>query len=242
MTSNDSNIEKIDAFLNGELSGEDLRNFELALEQNEELQDEVELHRDIQRVMADKDSLELKNQLIEIAKQPMEGSKMSVSRYLYLSIAATVVLFISLVFVLQNGSKTEEELFESYYMEYPVPGKLRGNNDVNTYDEAIRLYEEGKYLQSINAFQSEFSKDSTNHLVLIYLGNSYLKTQQWGSAIQTLEQIPENSRYVYDAYWFTALSKIREKQVDSAKQLLSKLIDANTIYTKKASTLLEELD
>jgi len=242
MTSNNSNIEKIDAFLNGELNGEDLRNFELALEQNEELQDELELHKDIQRVMEDKDSLELKSQLIEISKQPLENSKMSISRYLYLSIAATIVLFISLVFVLRNGSRSEEELFESYYMEYPVPGKLRGNNDVNSYDDAIRLYEEGKYLQSISALQSEFSKDSTNHLVLIYLGNSYLKIQQWDSAIQTLQRIPENSRYIYDAYWFTALSNLRERQIDSARQLLSKLVDANTIYTKKATALLEELD
>lgn len=258
MNTDYTHIEKIEAFINGQMPEDELANFKLALDKDEELQEQVDLHRDIQRVLLDKDSLELKKQLLDIAdsfetkkaeeeqeiveiKEPKQA-KMPVSRYLYLSIAATIVLFISLVFVLRNNARSEKQLFQDYYAQYPATSTLRGESKASSLEEAMKLYDRGMYLQAIDAFQSEFAKDTSNHLILIYLGNCYLKTQKWNNASETLMQVPNNSRFVYDAYWFTALSNLREKQYEPAKELLNKLVKANSIYKKKASELLEELD
>lgn len=242
MNTDQTNIEKIEAFINGELSGKELSDFELALQEDDKLQEQVDLHRDVQRILADKETLELKKQLIEISKEVPTEVKMGISRYLYLSVAATIVLCISLVFVLKNGQKSEVELFQSYYTEFPAESRLRGERQESSFEEAMKLYDEGMYLQAINAFQSEFAKDTSNHLILIYLGNCYMKTQKWDNASETLSKIPSNSRFIYDAYWFTALSNLREKQFEPAKELLTKLVSTNSIYKRKASELLEQID
>lgn len=242
MNTDYSNIEKIEAFINGQMTEEELVSFKLAMEQNEELREQVDLQRDVERVLADRESLELKKQLMDIAKEIPEEPKMGVSRYLYLSIAATIVLFIAFVFVLRNNTKTESELFQEYYTQYPATSTLRGETVETTFEQAMKLYDGGMYLQAIDAFQSEFAKDTANHLILIYLGNCYLKTQKWNNAEKTLQNIPGDSRYIYDAYWFRALSNLREKQYEPAKDLLQQLITANSIYKKKASELLSELE
>ncbi len=242
MNTDYSNIEKIEAYINGELSEEQLVEFEHALKEDRQLQEQVDLHIDIQKVLADQDALELKRQLVDIAREMPKEPKTGISRYLYLSIAATIVLFISLVFVLQNSRKSEVELFQNYYTEYPAESRLRGHVEETSFEEAMKLYENGMYLQAINAFQSEFAKDTSNHLILIYLGNCYIKTQKWDSAANILQKVPTNSRFVYEAYWFRALSNLRDNRLEPAKELLTKLVSANSIYKKKAAELLQEID
>ncbi len=58
--------EDIDCFINGDLSGEKLQQFEKELENNRTLKEEVELHREMETALLEDDILKLRNQLNHI--------------------------------------------------------------------------------------------------------------------------------------------------------------------------------
>ncbi len=59
-------VEEIDGFLNGELSDDILAEFELEFDQNEDLQAEVNLHKDIESAVYETDIMDLRSELRNI--------------------------------------------------------------------------------------------------------------------------------------------------------------------------------
>ena len=65
----ENNVEIIDKYLNNELSGTELKNFENKIENDKKFAKEIELQREVDNFLYDKETSEFRKQLSSIYKK-----------------------------------------------------------------------------------------------------------------------------------------------------------------------------
>ena len=159
------------------------------------------------------------------------------------AIAATVLLLIGLgVWYLNSQSATPESLYETYYTVYPADPVLRGEPTAD-YSQAMQYYREGQYAQAIPLFEALYQADSTDEWVALFLGNSYLNTDEPEQATRYFEQVAASEDMIVRQYgqWYLALSYLKSNHLDQARVLLTPLSEKPGIFQKKAQAMLREL-
>ncbi|MEO1053050.1 MAG: tetratricopeptide repeat protein [Bacteroidota bacterium] len=243
------NIEKIEAYLDGTLKGEELAKFETSLANDPNLQEDLDLYKEIKDTVLEDDVLQLKETLTEIASsqskvKPLTPSRSNRITFLYLATAACFAIILAFVILYNFSSpeKSNEELFTTYYEAYPPESAVRGSIDSATLQEIMSWYADGSFEEAIYTLDSLISENPTNYKLQMYLGHSYILSGQYEKSLQVLNRIPEDSRFYYDAVWFSALTFIVKGDRNSAKEKLLQLrADNNSYYKNKVNSLLEDL-
>lgn len=91
-------------------------------------------------------------------------------------------------------------------------------------------------LQEFNSIQS------IDNNFLIYKAICLIETKQLPEAINLLEQLVsdgEGTEYYQQAYWYLAISLLRNHEKEEAMQVLEKIVNTAGIYGNEASTLIK---
>jgi hypothetical protein len=99
-TEMDKNRHLVSKYLEGELNPLEVRDFEDALIQDHELQEELDLYREVDRALEDTEVLDLRAQLDEIheeiSPQIIKRTRQSSKKVLRFAVAASIAVGISL--------------------------------------------------------------------------------------------------------------------------------------------------
>ncbi len=244
MERNQELFEKIEGYLNKTLPQEELAAFEKELLASAALQEEVEKHRVLHETLSDTETLAFREKLIRISEEiKAEEQATSSGSSHYWKIAASIAIVLgvaTLLWFFFFGNNPYEDLYASYYTPFPVEDTTRGETDTD-YKEVLSNYAKGEYKIAITALEKAVTEEESNQFNL-YLGNSYMNTNQEKKAIPIFEEIAKSNKYYENAQWYLALTYLKLGDTKQVIAILKELIQYNGIYKKNAIKLLEDLE
>jgi len=255
--------DQIDKYLDGELTGKALEDFEAALKSDPKLAAKVKLHQRIPEAIMEQEVVNLEEKMKAIFSEATEESaptpaKMFTIRRIMMIAASVLFLIIAGWWTALNlGSTSTEQLFADYMSSPPnlVPSelsRLRDTSDQSQKQEIINLWKQFdelyqgentktalETLDSIRFLDPEF-KDYDQSAYYYALGLIQLQNENSEEALIAFERIasdPNNDM----ARWYYALTLILLERSTEAIPILETIADA--IHPKKteASELLEKL-
>ncbi len=238
-------FEKIEDYLAGSLSKEEAIAFEEEMALNASLSEEVEKHRMMHEVLMDRDTLDFKNKLKQISKQIKEEDKLMVKKktpVFFFKIAASIVCLLgagSVLWYSMNTEKQTQDLYGAYYAPFPVEDNTRGESS-DEVQGIISHYTKGIYDSVVFALEKYPSLRKQEPLSL-YLGNSYLNTNQEEKAILEFKSV-DNKKYHEVAQWYLSLAYLKLNKTTKVEELLIEIIGYDGTYKNRATELLKMLE
>lgn len=229
-------------YLENELSAEEKTNFEKQLSEDQEFASAFEIFKDLNLHLENKfgNATELntfKKNLKSISKEHFKTKKSKVFAFKpwQYAIAASVAIFVGL-FVFQNINPS----FEDY--NNPEMATFIERSDVN---ENLKLAQEAfnskKYKTAIPYFEAILTANKSPEIQYFY-AISLLEENQIQKAEANLVELKSGiSVYKNKATWYLALSKLKQKEYKSCKEILLTIPDDYEDYDQ-VQQLLNQLD
>ncbi len=248
----DENINyesQIDAYVRGNLKGEELKKFEQLMQSNNDIQMEVRIKKDLKESFEIDEAIRLKERLKGIQIQTVDAipvipiTKKSKS---WLNYAAAIAIFAGMLFGLSQSNLFKqsniEATYASYYEPYPLDIGNRGSNETNI-TQTKSLYESKQYEKAIPYLDDLINSDDQVQWQL-YRGISYLESGNINAAVVDLKTVASSSDENWNDHgrWYLALAYIKSNNVSAAKLELEKLVSKPTAdHRQDAIELLKEL-
>ncbi|MEM9547772.1 MAG: hypothetical protein AAGA77_17450 [Bacteroidota bacterium] len=249
--------EKIEAYLNGNLSASELNDFEEQLRTDEELAEQVVLFKDIHFVIEDEDTLKFQHIVENSEKDYFESSNANthsnldsnkIRRNLKWFIVMAVIVFLSVLIWnrIQHPAPSNQELFALYFEPFVINDDLRGpTKDENQFIKAIDLYQEGRFDQASAMFNTLTEQDHSNMIYAFYLANSTLNQtpRDFDLAKKQYEKIITEGKsiYVSDSKWYLSLIALVQGNKNLARSILLELQKQGHHKNGKVQNLLDQL-
>lgn len=245
----DSTIEQLIKFLDGELSGSDKKATELLLQSNEAVRERYE------NLVAAKDAVRLKGiqQRVQSLHQqfyPLASTQQASndtakiikasfgSRFkMVVSIAAIFIVLISSFVMYEFNTTTSDSVYADNFMNYQLP-VLRGEGSLDNLDS---LFNAGNFTAVIRLTETKQELSQKNYFIL---GLSYLQTGNATEAIaalQSLQKINNSSNakeFVDESDYYLALAYIKAGNINEAQTTLDKITsNPRHMYYAKAKEI-----
>lgn len=245
----EKDLELIDAYLRGELSGADLARFD------EKLRNDVEFQSTFQEVKLIKTAIRqnLRANALQVLKdresliQEEYSTKNRNIMKRYLSIAASLVLVVSLVYLSFKNDLPEingQAIFTENYRAYTnlELGTERGTNLglEGLKQQAYYAYDLGNYAEAASDL-TELVKSEKSAANYFYLGISNVEIGNSEAAYANFNTVINNfSEYKEQAQWYLALALIKEDKTDEAISNLVSLSFKGESYKEQSLKILKE--
>ena len=257
-------IEKIEQYLQGQLSEVEHKAFEKELSVNKALSKQLQLIQEMDESLEDENALLTQKTIQEIGedffkenivadetknKQNAPIKRLSFYRRPW-AIAASILLLVASVAILwQINSKSpamsDEAIFAQYHnVEKMSPIVRSGLQKDSLYNMAVGQFNEKQYTSAINIFTTLTESNPDNWQYVYALANAYLNNNQPEPAKQQFQKIADQKKSILAprSSWYLALIFIREGNKEAAKKQLNKLMTSeDSGLAAKAKELLTVL-
>ncbi|MEM9829023.1 MAG: tetratricopeptide repeat protein [Bacteroidota bacterium] len=240
-------FEKMEDYIHGNLSVTEREQFEADMATDEQLREEVELHR---QLIFSVETESLRQLLDQIHEKNFESEAQVVSMprrrsFFPMAIAASVALLILAgwwIFNLQTSSP------ESVYAAYFTPAEglptTLGYSTNTDFAEGMVSYKLEEYTEALEYWQPLLEVDPTNDTLNYYVGVTFLANEQPDSAIDYLTTVVsgEQSSFRTPAQWYLALAYLKTDEQEQAKPLLEDLANRDNSYQSQSSEILQKME
>ena len=241
-------LELIEKFHNGELSNEELKEFESELQSNPEFKREFDLYREINDSILEDDVIELRNRLNSIQRMSTSDSHNNRIRKLYpnkwyLAAAAITIVILIGTFLISiiSDSYSNEELFKKFYEPEDAVLITRSGNSDSDLDliKALQQFEQQNYKEAIPLLK----KIDNNVLSRFYLGIAYIETKNFSKAIKEFKGIIDHgdNLFIEQSEWYLGLCYLMNDEKDKAIKDFRKIIKDNSLYKPEAEEILNKI-
>ena len=245
--------EFIERYLDNEMGKSELEWFEKELDSNPGLQKELQLQISVNKALAEKEVMELRNQL-ETTYSSLEPEKArgirfpaAVSKKLMVFTSIIAVLIIGSLFVLflMNKPLSSEEIYAIYYQPYEASLNFRATDvdidkDLRT---AIRYYENKDFRNALVLFEKILKHDSSRIGLNLYSGISSMEIKEYKDANMKLQAIIDHKHNLYleQAEWYLGFCYLMTDKTDHAKEQFKQIAEQNGYYSPKAIEILNKM-
>lgn len=228
--------ELIEAYLKGELSETNTKEFEILMEKDHRLKTEVDQFK---QLFDGFERLREREQLKKYFKKwdAKIDRKKKPKNWIY---SAVAILMLACCFYFNSSSKDNNALFAAYYQPYPnviKPITRGGTKSDSQIDKMMFLYESQQYNTLIPMLKSKNENAQWN----FYLGIAYLASDDTNEALKCFHRIKKGDNFYHQKLWYTALSYLKIDQEEDCIALLKEIIAQETYQHKNAVLLLEEI-
>lgn len=262
------NYYQIEQYIQGELSGKELLEFEVLLQKDEALRKKVNFYQYAESILTkeqtatdvDADKMakinpileEMRNQyFINKTKEtepPTKETKPKPSTikrllpYAALAAAAAMLIFFALPF-LQNKSNTE--IAEANFKLYPLGINQMGGDDLDqVFKQAQSNYNKGNFEEANKQFSIFLTENPKAPEVWLAKGCAAFKSDETDTALESFNKVIEidDSGISHpNANWYLALCYLKKDDRDKAIHHLKKIKEEADNY-KEAKRLLRKLE
>ncbi len=255
MTDETNQDELIEQYLQGELRGEELAQFEEKVSSDEQLKKEVALQRAIIKNIKIAGRQDWAGKLEKIHQDmvtPVEKEK-SVVRTLapvrkiawkkyFLAAASVLLVILSAVFVFKKKSGLDsKEILLAYYQPFADIQQTTRSTPPDSVSEkgaAFKAYNDHNYVESIRLFKNIVDKKK-DELSLFYLGNAYLANDQAAEAEGIFKNyLAEFKEFRAESEWYLSFSYLKQGKEKEAIALLETIANEGNDFSKKAKEIL----
>ncbi|EDP94408.1 hypothetical protein U8527_11040 [Kordia algicida OT-1] len=260
---------KTERFLKGEMTPEELLDFEQEQKDQPELKEYVTLSKQLQQAISEKDwfahkntskhyhtvqkwyqevdVLDFKEKLQQHADTAFETEKktFTLKKYWFPLAAACIALLLTIVYQFTT-QPTLDELYTQYGTWNDTPSFIVQDQNTTDIKEKIELlYKNSEYQKCIlvaDRFLNSATTDKTN--VRIYKGFSLVQLHQNSEALQVFKTISESDAIdASKGLWYMALVYLKTEDAKNLQETLKKITALKTNYKySEALELLETLE
>lgn len=236
-----SNTDLFDQFLEGSLNDKALTEFQDRLKKDDSFKEEFELYNLISSGIAYAGATDLKQTLIEREKVIAAKEASTKPKYsMTFKVAAAILLLAITTFLVRDVYNRPDysALYGENYQPYPnvVQPINRSSEEVKL--DYSQLYEMQEFGKAVAAIKKMNNNSDTSKF---YLGQSYMALDSIELALAEFESVDMNSVFGEAAEWYKALCFLKQKELDSCKEQLSKIAKSDSAYKARAEKLLSEL-
>ncbi|WPP49743.1 tetratricopeptide repeat protein [Catalinimonas niigatensis] len=238
-------FEKIEAYLQGQLTPEERELFEANLAENEELAAEVTLQQELIHSIETESLRQLLEQIHE-ENFAEETPVVSIQRQRflpYMAVAASLSLLVIGWWYFTSQQSSPTALYSAYFSPAAgLPTTLSYTRNAQ-FSEGMISYKLGDYAEAREWWQPLLEADPENDTLNFYVGIASLAEEQADLAIEYLNKVEENTLSVYhiDAQWYLALAYLQNEQPAKAKEILSSLTEKESAYREESQEILSKL-
>ena len=241
--------DMINRYLDGEMSAGELKAFELQMQQDADLQNEVELTRDVLSTLKIKlhpgeNEKALLHSLTEMnaeyfSKKTEQAKIVPLSRSRWIAAVAAVFVLALLLTIWQPWKK--EDLYQQYAaIQMPAIAE-RGATTDSLLKSAVENFNNKKFAEAIPGFETVLKDSAENSFVQYYYAIALLQNNNIEKArVQLTALYNGGSIFKNDAAFYMALSYLKEKNKPVCKDWLNK-IPADAGQHSKVQELLKKL-
>lgn len=235
----------IEAYLTGDLQGENLHSFEKQLKSDPVLERELTLHKELNQAMIEEDVLNFRSKVKQVVENKSGNeAKKWYQNNTYLRIAAGLAFLILVLFIVNKlvfDSPSRVQLYADYYTPYDdlISGRTDQEDSLTL---AMVFYNKQDYAKSADLL-SKLDK-TEKPLLLLYEGISWMNMDKTKKSEALLLELSElDSPFEIEARWYLALSYLKEGNIEKCKVVLTEIIDSpeKTSYTDLAKDLKDRL-
>lgn len=249
-------IEQLERYQRGKCSGKEKQEVEHRLARDEGfrgLYDDMELMAQGLRRTSEgssiEDKIELLKSSLEVFEETEEKEVINLNSWFTrnrsaLSIAATISLLVASLFIFKTSATNPDRLFQDYFEPYEnLNSALRDSQqEVDDLAQAYIAYEQGKYAEAAEFFESVNSENTQLLTHFFYQGNAYLALGEAEKAIALFQIVSESKSILRDtAKWYLALSYLKSKELKKCREVLDEISLANNGFSKRANTIIKQL-
>lgn len=245
--------EEIEAYLEGALEPDQVREFERLMEEDPELAKEVELHGNLHRVMGPSGVNTFRAILDEEADSLRSSARIrSIGRRRILSIAASVAVIVTAaLWIFTSRATTSDALYNQFYQSPSLtldPSTVRGEGNgavlqdmVELFSRVNQLNQDGLYEQALKAINDEATAipEELQDEVLYRKALLYLNLKDPEEAISYLNQITGLQETVR---WYKSLALLSLNRLDEIPDLLQPMTQYDNPRRSEARQLLDKLN
>jgi tetratricopeptide (TPR) repeat protein len=234
-----------DKYLTKELTKTELHSFEERLQLDSDFKQEFEIYKSLETSLNSKfnteDELALRKTLSNLGSEfiheekatKKKGTLISFINYKQFMVAASIALLVGF-FLFNNGEPVYSDYANHNALELVV--RSENNEVVIKAQEAFNAknYEEAlTYLTKLS--------NSNNLEIKLYKGICYLELNSFADADIIFDEISSgNSAFKNTAFWYKALSMLKQEQFEACKYVLQEIPETADEY-KQAQKLLSKL-
>ncbi len=243
----------IERYIDGIMSDSEKTWFEKELEGNNVLQQDLELYQKTNRVILEKEILDLKTQLDDIHKILQEERdqkhrikpKIFARRVLlYASGIAASVIIAVLITMNIDRSYSNEEVYSMFYEPYESNITFRSSEaDIdNELYHAMQLYESKNYGAAIVLFERVLEQDPERQGVNLYSGISHMEIEQYNEANKKFNKVIEQETiYKESAEWYLGFCYLMTDEKEKAIETYEDIASSEGFYSRDAKKVLRKL-
>lgn len=239
-----------DSFINGQLSAEDTLDFENRLENDSAFKNSFNIYKELSFFLENKFENEaetdaFKKNLENISNTHFNKTetitqapkKSKVFRYAQLAMAASVVLFLGIFAFNQFSTPT----YSDFNAHEPMT-IVRGEGSVKDLIQATKAFNSKEYEKANALLKKVLENDPYNSELQLYYAITNIELDNFKIADTELNKlINGTSAYKDRALWYSALSRLKQKNIDATIVLLKQVSEEADDY-KEAQKLLDKLE
>lgn len=241
--------QKLEDFLDGQLSSEELELLLVELENNKNLADELNLRSEVNQLIKDKGFIELQNKIAlqlnnSNSKSPIVNFGKDFLRTWQLAAASFALVLVvgGLWYILSNKPYSTEKLVIKYYKPANPILQIR-SVEVNSDDalaKAFKYYKENDYNSALKFFKSIDNQITAK----FYSGVCYIELEQYDQAIDSFTQIvnDNDNLFVEQAEWYLGLIYLMDNQKSKALDQFIKISQSEGYYSAQANEIIKYLN
>jgi hypothetical protein len=242
--------DSIEDFVDGVLEGELLDEFNAELQDNSDLLAEVELRKQINEAISERDIMNLRAEL-GLAREAADTQKVKMlipeSKTNYLSYwktsVAVVVLLLGVAGVLRNGIVSVDRTYDNFY-ETPAWAPERAvSNEISFTQQVNTLYSNAEYAELIKQLEDKDEMVNKNPVLGFYKAASYQNLDRINEALDAYSQVilHGDNLFIEEAEWYRSLCYLRNGDKIKAKNELLAVIERKGHYEKDAKAVFRRL-
>lgn len=251
-TSSSHSLSDIESFIYNEMDETSRDVLVSELYENDDLKAELNLLREIDEALSEKDIQQLRAKLRDVSAEisvteqksfaPHYGSISGLRRFASAAAILIMILGTSLVIrFLAMPSSNIDILNESPVAMTAFRSALP---NVDSYlSEGFQLYNTEDYNGALTCFGKVLELDHTNPAALFYSGASNQKLENYRYAVKNYRQVIEHNDNIFieQAEWYMALCFIRMDEDEKTRVMLEAIVSRNGYYGTKAKVLIKNL-
>lgn len=242
--------EVIDKYIDGDLMGSELLEFDRLLSNDEDFAHDYNLSLEINNAILEEDVMALRETMDYMYKDENKVKRIpnvfAGHRKYYA--AASIALLVAAGGLVKNMSTSNMDtqvLFETYYSPYEANITYRSGNSAidKVLLEAMSKYEENDFEKASVLFEEVLQSDKGDMAVSLYAGISYLEEEKYQKASNSFNRIitDNDNLFIEQAKWYLSMCYIKTEKNNKAIDILEELVEENSAYKKQAKKVLRAL-
>lgn len=245
--------ERIQRYLDGEMSEEELWSFQEDIKKHPELKEELDLHLLIEKSLKGKKERRFREKLeksyhnAQLNTVNSSFNKNNSVKIAYLLIPLAAILIAGIFIFIPGFRPDKDSLFEEYYTPINIS---YGSRSAEASAEETRLmsgieaYLMGDLELSKRMITSYLSNEPEEKAAANYfLGLTYMELHDYPNAEICFKNIVNDSINYYQEHsrWYLALVLLKEDRIEEARQLFDQISMDGSVHSEKSKEILKKI-